>query len=94
MSKLFDDIDDLILENDPLEDIRPKFLGESIDYYKGKGRIEKNDILNFGETIPEMPNALFVYEHECGMRFLGVYEVDAEGNIGNKISDVIYLNID
>lgn len=95
MSKLFDDIDDVLPEEDDLmEEIRPRMFGASIDYYKGKGRIEKNDILNFGETIPEMPNSLFVYEHECGMRFLGVYEVNAEGNIGNKISDVLYLNND
>lgn len=91
MSKLFDDNDDILVDDDPFVDIRPKFFGQSIDYYKGKGRIEKNEILNFGETIPDMRNALFVYEHESGMRFLGVYEVDAEGNLGNKISDVLYF---
>lgn len=89
MSNFFDDV--LPEEDNEMEEIEPKILGASIDYFLGKGRIEKNEILNFGETIPDMPNALFVYEHECGMRFLGVYEVDAEGNLGKKISDVLYF---
>lgn len=95
MSTFMDDLEELFPEDDPLEEARPKYLfGESIEFYKRKGRIEKDEILGFCEKIPEMPNALFVYEHDYGMRFLGVYNIDKEGNIGDRISDVLYFNND